>query len=171
MCNCVLADPDDETRSQQVEFVGVEQKDGSVIVDVSSVADRLENFESEKGKYNLDDQTIVFESVEAAKQGFNYWYDTAAVLVSRSASSLMPVRVSVTVQSYDNEQTVPPITDQGNDTDNNSKADDKNGKDDPSVSPETSDNLAPYALIIGAIALVAVIGIVVSLIVRARSKR
>lgn len=171
LCNCVLADPDDGTRSQQVEFVGVEQKDGSVIVDVSSVADRLESFESEKGKYNLDDQTIVFESVEAAKQGFNYWYDTAAVLVSRSASSLMPVRVSVTVQSYDNEQTVPPIADQGNDTDNNSKADDKNGKDDPSVSPETSDNLAPYALIIGAIALVAVIGIVVSLIVRARSKR
>lgn len=96
----------------------------------------------------------------------------------------MPVQVSIAVQPYSDssqggdssqsgngDQTTPPATGQGN-GDDGSKADttDK-GKDGPSTSPETSDNLAPYVLIIGGIALVAVIGIVVSLIVRARSKR
>lgn len=172
LCNCVLADPDDETRSQQVEFVGVEQKDGSVIVDVSSVADRLENFGSEKGKYNADNRTVVFASAEDAAQGFNYEYDTNVMLTSApSTSSLMPVQVSIDVQLYDdssqgdsdNSQTVPPTTDQKDDVDNGNVL--------SSLTPKTSDNVAPYALIIGGIALVAVIGIVVSLIARARSKR
>jgi hypothetical protein len=172
LCNCVLADPDDETRSQQVEFVGVEQKDGSVIVDVSSVADRLENFGSEKGKYNADNRTVVFASAEDAAQGFNYEYDTNAMLTSApSTSSLMPVQVSIDVQPYDdssqgdsdNSQTVPPTTDQKDDVDNGNVL--------SSLTPKTSDNVAPYALIVGGIALVAVIGIVVSLIARARSKR
>ncbi len=183
--NCVLADPDDESRSQQVEFVGVEQKDGSVVVDVSSVAASLTGFESGKGSYDSDNQTVVFASAEDAEQGFSYKYDTAAQLNNvRSTSSLMPVQVSIAVQSYgdssqggdssqsgNGDQTTPPATGQGN-GDDGSKADttDK-GKDGSSTSPETSDNLAPYALIIGGIALVAVIGIVVSLIVRARSKR
>lgn len=172
LCNCVLADPDDETRSQQVEFVGVEQKDGSVIVDVSSVADRLENFGSEKGKYNADNRTVVFASAEDAAQGFKYEYDTNVMLTSApSTSSLMPVQVSIDVQPYDdssqgdsdNSQTVPPTTDQKDDVDNGNVL--------SSLTPKTSDNVAPYALIVGGIALVAVIGIVVSLIVRARSKR
>lgn len=172
LCNCVLADPDDETRSQQVEFVGVEQKDGSVIVDVSSVADRLENFGSEKGKYNADNRTVVFASAEDAAQGFNYEYDTNVMLTSApSTSSLMPVQVSIDVQPYDdssqgdsdNSQTVPPTTDQKDDVDNGNVL--------SSLTPKTSDNVAPYALIVGGIALVAVIGIVVSLIARARSKR
>ena len=172
LCNCVLADPDDETRSQQVEFVGVEQKDGSVIVDVSSVADRLENFGFEKGKYNADNRTVVFASAEDAAQGFNYEYDTNVMLTSApSISSLMPVQVSIDVQPYDdssqgdsdNSQTVPPATDQKDDVDNGNVL--------SSLTPKTSDNVAPYALIVGGIALVAVIGIVVSLIARARSKR
>lgn len=172
LCNCVLADPDDETRSQQVEFVGVEQKDGSVIVDVSSVADRLENFGSEKGQYNADNRTVVFASAEDAAQGFSYEYDTNAMLTSApSTSSLMPVQVSIDVQPYDdssqgdsdNSQTVPPTTDQKDDVDNGNVL--------SSLTPKTSDNVAPYALIVGGIALVAVIGIVVSLIARARSKR
>ena len=172
LCNCVLADPDDGTRSQQVEFVGVEQKDGSVIVDVSSVADRLENFGSEKGKYNADNRTVVFASAEDAAQGFKYEYDTNVMLTSApSTSSLMPVQVSIDVQPYDdssqgdsdNSQTVPPTTDQKDDVDNGNVL--------SSLTPKTSDNVAPYALIVGGIALVAVIGIVVSLIARARSKR
>lgn len=172
LCNCILADPDDETRSQQVEFVGVEQKDGSVIVDVSSVADRLENFGSEKGKYNADNRTVVFASAEDAAQGFKYEYDTNVMLTSApSTSSLMPVQVSIDVQPYDdssqgdsdNSQTVPPTTDQKDDVDNGNVL--------SSLTPKTSDNVAPYALIVGGIALVAVIGIVVSLIARARSKR
>lgn len=172
LCNCVLADPDDETRSQQVEFVGVEQKDGSVIVDVSSVADRLENFGSEKGKYNADNRTVVFASAEDAAQGFNYEYDTNVMLTSApSTSSLMPVQVSIDVQPYDdssqgdsdNSQAVPPTTDQKDDVDNGNVL--------SLLTPKTSDNVAPYALIVGGIALVAVIGIVVSLIARARSKR
>lgn len=170
--SCVLADPDDETRSQQVEFVGVEQKDGSVIVDVSSVADRLENFGSEKGKYNADNRTVVFASAEDAVQGFKYEYDTNVMLTSApSTSSLMPVQVSIDVQPYDdssqgdsdNSQAVPPTTDQKDDVDNGNVL--------SSLTPKTSDNVAPYALIVGGIALVAVIGIVVSLIARARSKR
>lgn len=182
--NCVLADPDDESRSQQVEFVGVEQKDGSVVVDVSSVAASLTGFESSNGSYDSDNQTVVFASAEDAEQGFSYKYDTAAQLNNvRSTSSLMPVQVSIAVQPYSDssqggdssqsgngDQTTPPATGQGN-GDDGSKADADKGKDGSSTSPETSDNLAPYALIIGAIALVAVIGIVVSLIVRARSKR
>lgn len=183
--NCVLADPDDESRSQQVEFVGLEQKDGSVVVDVSSVAASLTGFEPGKGSYDSDNQTVVFASAEDAEQGFSYKYDTAAQLNNvRSTSSLMPVQVSIAVRPYSDssqggdssqsgngDQTTPPATGQGN-GDDGSKADttDK-GKDGPSTSPETSDNLAPYVLIIGGIALVAVIGIVVSLIVRARSKR
>ena len=172
LCNYVLADPDDGTRSQQVEFVGVEQKDGSVIVDVSSVADRLENFGSEKGKYNADNRTVVFASAEDAAQGFKYEYDTNVMLTSApSTSSLMPVQVSIDVQPYDdssqddsdNSQTVPPTTDQKDDVDNGNVL--------SSLTPKTSDNVAPYALIVGGIALVAVIGIVVSLIARARSKR
>lgn len=182
--NCVLADPDDESRSQQVEFVGVEQKDGSVVVDVSSVAASLTGFESGKGSYDSDNQTVVFASAEDAEQGFSYKYDTAAQLNNvRSTSSLMPVQVSIAVQPYSDssqggdssqsgngDQTTPPATGQGN-GDDGSKADADKGKDGSSTSPETSDNLAPYVLIIGGIALVAVIGIVVSLIVRARSKR
>ena len=170
--SCVLADPDDETRSQQVEFVGVEQKDGSVIVDVSSVADRLENFGSEKGEYNADNRTVVFASAEDAAQGFKYEYDTNVMLTSApSTSSLMPVQVSIDVQPYDdssqgdsdNSQAVPPTTDQKDDVDNGNVL--------SSLTPKTSDNVAPYALIVGGIALVAVIGVVVSLIARARSKR
>lgn len=182
--NCVLGDPDDESRSQQVEFVGVEQKDGSVVVDVSSVAASLTGFESGKGSYDSDNQTVVFASAEDAEQGFSYKYDTAAQLNNvRSTSSLMPVQVSIAVQPYSDssqggdssqsgngDQTTPPATGQGN-GDDGSKADADKGKDGSSTSPETSDNLAPYVLIIGGIALVAVVGIVVSLIVRARSKR
>ena len=83
----------------------------------------------------------------------------------------MPVQVSIDVQPYDdssqgdsdNSQAVPPTTDQKDDVDNGNVL--------SSLTPKTSDNVAPYALIVGGIALVAVIGIVVSLIARARSKR
>lgn len=167
--NCVLADPDDESRSQQVEFVGVEQKDGSVVVDVSSVAASLTGFESGKGSYDSDNQTVVFASAEDAEQGFSYKYDTAAQLNNvRSTSSLMPVQVSVAVQPYDDDQVVPPASDQESDDDpTNVKVDDEKGVS----SPKTGDDTGLFVLVIGGIALVALIGIVVSLIVRARSRK
>lgn len=186
LTECGLADPNDESKSQEASFVGQEQADKSVVVDLSSIAAGIVNLKSNTGTYDAEKHTITFADSEAAKQGFSYEYNTGAVLATeRSGSLTMPVAASVSVEPYDPshqggsgsggpEGQVGPSVSNPNGNDGPDLGNKENGenKDNDGLSlPTTSDDKGMFALVAGIVALIAVIGIVVSLVVRSRSRK
>ena len=181
-----------DPRPQTPVFEGTEQKDGSVVVDLSALADGLVEVDPGAGAYDATTHAVTFASAADAEGGFSYHFGTGAEVAGSSDDAvgvddgILVVQASVDVKPYDDGS-----GDGGSSGDSDN--DGAGGSDDPedtdsdtgqAEGPDTSSNngqaggelsrtngaAGAVSSVIGVVA-VAAIAIVVAVIFLRRSRR
>lgn len=104
-CLLVAAGGED-LRPQTPVFEGAEQKDGSVVVDLSSIADGLMGLYPGAGAYDEATHAVTFSNADDAARGFMYSYDTGATVADGGdEAGILVVEASVDVKPYEEPDT------------------------------------------------------------------
>lgn len=104
-CLLVAAGGED-LRPQTPVFEGAEQKDGSVVVDLSSLAAGLMEVDPGAGVYDATTRAVTFASAADAEGGFSYHFDTGAHVSGGDSDTVgvddgvLVVQASVDVKPY-----------------------------------------------------------------------
>lgn len=182
-----------DLRPQTPAFEGAEQKDGSVVIDLSALAGGLVEVDPGAGAYDAAAHTVTFASAADAKGGFTYHFDTGAEVAGSSddavgvGDGILVVQASVDVKPYDDGSGDGGSSgDSGNDGAGGSDDQEGTGSDTGQAGgPDTSSNNgqaggelsrtndmtgAMIPIVIGVVA-VAAIAIVVAVIFLRRSRR
>lgn len=104
-CLLVAAGGED-LRPQTPVFEGAEQKNGSVVVDLSSIADGLMGLYPGAGAYDEATHAVTFSNADDAARGFMYSYDTGATVADGGdEAGILVVEASVDVKPYEEPDT------------------------------------------------------------------
>ncbi|MFD0702183.1 hypothetical protein DMP06_03840 [Slackia equolifaciens] len=95
-----------DLRPQTPVFEGAEQKDESVVVDLSSIADGLMGLYPGAGAYDEATHAVTFSNADDAARGFMYSYDTGATVADGGdEAGILVVEASVDVKPYEEPDT------------------------------------------------------------------
>ena len=167
--------------AQTPTFSGVRQADGSVVVDLSEVAEAIEpgSLAFESATFDEREAKLTFKTEEAAAAGFSYRFVTGAT-TEGEAGAAVPVVFSAnaSVNAVDAPESEPDPTPADPGDPNAPSGDNGDGpvQDDPSGKPAvgsfaaTNDGTAAMAIAAGVFAAVAIVAIVAAVVVRRRSR-